>query len=125
MYGYRSSRLPVSVRHCVMSGPLFPCAGGTGLKCCGTFNFLSYNNDHLFRVQTMLKPSPTLPESTGQATVASQLYQRLRADILLGELEPGSKLRLSALAQQYDAGAIPLREALNRLSAEQLVSQHD
>lgn len=73
----------------------------------------------------MLNPSTTLPESTGQATVASQLYQRLRADILQGELEPGSKLRLSALAQQYDAGAIPLREALNRLSAEQLVSQHD
>lgn len=73
----------------------------------------------------MLKRPPNLLESTGQATAASQLYQRLRSDILLGELEPGAKLRLSALARQYDAGAIPLREALNRLSAEQLVSQHD
>jgi len=74
----------------------------------------------------MLKPTtPILLESAGQATAASRLYQKLRSDILLGELEPGSKLRLSALARHYDAGAIPLREALNRLSAEQLVSQHD
>lgn len=73
----------------------------------------------------MLKPTPPTLESAGQVTVASQLYQRLRADILLGELEPGSKLRLSSLAKHYEAGAIPLREALNRLSAEQLVSQHD
>lgn len=73
----------------------------------------------------MLKPTSNLLESAGQATAASLVYQRLRSDILLGELRPGSKLRLSSLARSYDAGAIPLREALNRLSTEQLVSQHD
>jgi GntR family carbon starvation induced transcriptional regulator len=73
----------------------------------------------------MLKPTSTLLESAGQATAASLVYQRLRSDILLGELKPGEKLRLSSLARHYEAGAIPLREALNRLSTEQLVSQHD
>lgn len=73
----------------------------------------------------MLNSTSTLPENAAQATAASLVYQRLRSDILLGELKPGSKLRLSQLERRYGAGAIPLREALNRLSTEQLVTQQD
>ncbi|TEA78799.1 GntR family transcriptional regulator [Allopusillimonas ginsengisoli] len=68
---------------------------------------------------------PTLAEAAPQMTVASLLYHRLRSDILLGTLGPGSKLTLASLAGIYGAGMIPLREALNRLSAEGLVTQHD
>ena len=59
------------------------------------------------------------------ATRASAVYEQLRADIAQGVLEPGSKLRVGATCERYGVGASPLREALNRLSAEGLVSRND
>ncbi|WP_429932754.1 GntR family transcriptional regulator [Agrobacterium vitis] len=55
------------------------------------------------------------------ATLATSVYERLKADILSTALEPGRKLQLRFLMQQYEAGQTPLREALNRLSSEELV----
>jgi GntR family carbon starvation induced transcriptional regulator len=59
------------------------------------------------------------------ATRASAVYERLRADIAHGQLEPGSKLRVGAMSERYGVGASPLREALSRLSAEGLVARTD
>ena len=53
------------------------------------------------------------------------MYDRLQADILSGELEPGRKLRLKDLIEQYDTGNSPLREALNRLSANGMVVREE
>jgi DNA-binding GntR family transcriptional regulator len=58
-------------------------------------------------------------------TRASAVYERLRADISHGVLEPGSKLRVEAMCTRYGVGASPLREALSRLSAEGLVDRTD
>ena len=60
-------------------------------------------------------------EGVATATRASAVYERLRADIAHGVLEPGSKLRVGAMSERYGVGASPLREALSRLSAEGLV----
>jgi DNA-binding GntR family transcriptional regulator len=57
----------------------------------------------------------------GPATRATGIYERMRADILSAELEPGRKLQLRFLMERYGAGQTPLREALNRLASEQLV----
>jgi DNA-binding GntR family transcriptional regulator len=68
-------------------------------------------------------------EATGSetriSTQASTVYDRLQADILSGELEPGRKLRLKDLIEQYDTGNSPLREALNRLSANGMVVREE
>lgn len=58
----------------------------------------------------------------GAATAASAAYERLRADIIRGELAPGEKLRVQSVSQRYRSGSIPVREALNRLSSESLVA---
>lgn len=58
-------------------------------------------------------------------TLTSAVYERLRRDILVGRLAPGEKLRIDALRTTYEVGASPLREALNRLSAEGLVLRED
>lgn len=58
-------------------------------------------------------------------TLTSSVYERLRRDILIGRLQPDEKLRIDALRAAYEVGASPLREALNRLSAEGLVIQED
>jgi DNA-binding GntR family transcriptional regulator len=65
-------------------------------------------------------------ELTGLAgTLASSVYERIREDILIGRLQPGEKLRIDTLRQRYTVGGSPIREALNRLSSEGLVLQHD
>ena len=64
-------------------------------------------------------------EGTTGATRASAVYEQIRADITHGVLEPGSKLRVSAIGERYAVGASPLREALSRLSAEGLVARTD
>jgi GntR family transcriptional regulator, carbon starvation induced regulator len=59
------------------------------------------------------------------ATLASTVYEQLRRDIVSVRLEPGEKLRVEALRTRYGVGGSPVREALNRLSAEGLVWQQD
>jgi DNA-binding GntR family transcriptional regulator len=58
-------------------------------------------------------------------TMASIVYQKLRADILTGKLQPGERLRIETLTDRYEVGASPVREALNRLSAGSFVRRFD
>lgn len=55
-------------------------------------------------------------------TLAEHVYQALRRDLLRGAFAAGSPLRLADLGARYGAGFSPLREALNRLAAERLVT---
>lgn len=59
------------------------------------------------------------------ATLATSIYSRLRRDILTGVFRPGERLRIDTLCLRYAIGATPLREALNRLSAEELVLREE
>lgn len=56
------------------------------------------------------------------ASKSDELFSQIRTDILTLELQPSSPLRLPALSEKYGAGTTPLRECLNRLSAECLVT---
>jgi GntR family transcriptional regulator, carbon starvation induced regulator len=58
-------------------------------------------------------------------TLATSIHARLRGDILRGAFRPGERLRIEALCERYEVGATPLREALNRLSAEDLVAREE
>jgi DNA-binding GntR family transcriptional regulator len=62
-----------------------------------------------------------LVEDTLATTQASSAYERLRDDVLAGRLQPSRKLQMRFLMDAYATGQTPLREALNRLSAEGLV----
>lgn len=55
------------------------------------------------------------------ATVGSSTYQRIKHDIIFGELDPGAKLKLDDLKQRYSASLSTLRETLNRLASEGFV----
>ncbi|MDR3375782.1 MAG: FCD domain-containing protein [Ancalomicrobiaceae bacterium] len=67
----------------------------------------------------------TTDESMADAEAAASklVLERLRDDIIMGVFQPGQKLRLIELKSRYETGASPLREALSRLSAQQLVTQ--
>jgi GntR family transcriptional regulator, carbon starvation induced regulator len=58
-------------------------------------------------------------------TLTSAIVDRLRRDIVTGQLPPEQWLRIEVLKLRYDSGASPIREALNRLCSEGLVVQHD
>lgn len=52
---------------------------------------------------------------------SSEAYDRIRQDVIAGHLEAESKLTIADPQARYGMGAMPLREALNRLAAEQFV----
>ncbi|MFA7680409.1 MAG: GntR family transcriptional regulator [Pigmentiphaga sp.] len=55
-------------------------------------------------------------------TAAQQVYEQLRAHLLDASYQPGEKLRIKELVERYGCGSFPVREALNRLTAESLVT---
>jgi DNA-binding GntR family transcriptional regulator len=55
------------------------------------------------------------------ATRSDWVEERLRAAILGGELEPGSRLHANDLADRWEVSATPLREAFQRLASDGLV----
>jgi GntR family carbon starvation induced transcriptional regulator len=57
----------------------------------------------------------------GGKTMAGDVYERLRADILSCRLAPGLRLRLEEMRKAYNTGLSPLREALIRLAGSGLV----
>lgn len=63
--------------------------------------------------------------ASGKITAATAVFAAIRLDILSGSLQPGSRLRIDSLCQTYDATINPVREALNRLTAEGLVELED
>ncbi|MEP0941144.1 MAG: GntR family transcriptional regulator [Rhizobiaceae bacterium] len=58
-------------------------------------------------------------------TIGSATYQRIKRDIIIGKLAPGSKLKLDGLRQRYDASMSTLRETLSRLASEGFVAAEE
>ena len=54
-------------------------------------------------------------------TVGSSTYEKIKHDIIFGELGPGSKLKLDVIKTKYEASVSTLRETLNRLASEGFV----
>ncbi|WP_371169366.1 GntR family transcriptional regulator [Aliiroseovarius sp. 2305UL8-7] len=57
--------------------------------------------------------------------VGANTYQRIKRDIIFGDLAPGSKLKLDGLKDRYEASMSTLRETLNRLASEGFVAAQD
>jgi len=59
------------------------------------------------------------------STMASALAETIRTDIIRGRLAPGQRLKVQELARHYEAGMIPVREALSRLTTSGFVYARD
>ena len=57
--------------------------------------------------------------------VGASTYQRIKRDIIYGDLAPGSKLKLDGLRDRYQASMSTLRETLSRLASEGFVDALD
>jgi len=66
-------------------------------------------------------PLTAKDDAANVRTLANQAQDLLRRDILSGTLAPGQRLRTKDLQARYGLGLSPLRESLQRLSAEGMV----
>lgn len=60
------------------------------------------------------------PEKTRMSDV---VYERLQGFLLDGEIQPGERIRVDELARRLGVSQTPVRESLNRLEAEDLVTK--
>src|SRR3954463_3282164 len=61
---------------------------------------------------------------TAPRTIAGQVAERLREEIVAGERAPGCRLRPGGIARRYGVSTTPVREALAMLQQEGLVRLH-
>ena len=61
---------------------------------------------------------------TAPRTIAGQVAERLKAEILAGERPAGGRLRQVEIARSYGVSTTPVREALATLQREGLVQHH-
>jgi GntR family carbon starvation induced transcriptional regulator len=72
---------------------------------------------------SMDQPAPSAADRPeAETTLVEKAYGVLRRAIVRGELLPGDKLKIDVLQKQHAISSSPLREALNRLTAEGLVT---
>ncbi|MEG0310470.1 MAG: GntR family transcriptional regulator [Eubacterium sp.] len=56
-----------------------------------------------------------------KVTLVDETYKNLKKDFLSGVIEPGDKLIIRELAERYEVSQTPIKQALNRLVAEDFV----
>ncbi len=55
-------------------------------------------------------------------TLIDSIYEKIYEEIVAGNLRPGQRLHIAQLAAHYQVGLSPIREALSRLLATELVT---
>lgn len=70
------------------------------------------------RRTTDIMADSRLPDLPARATVSDleHVYSELKKAIMMGEFEPGQKLKLAELAEAFGTSQMPVREALGRLA---------
>ena len=58
----------------------------------------------------------------GRETVQDRVYREIRELILNGDIEPGQTITIQSLSDAFHVSAMPVREALRRLLAEQALT---
>ena len=62
--------------------------------------------------------APGTPGNPAKAPAHELVYQRLRSQILFGEMAPGQAVTIQGLAESLAAGMTPVREAIRRLISD-------
>lgn len=63
-----------------------------------------------------------MPEETTGRTLKNKVYRELRRAIIMGRCAPGTKINIRQMAEDYGTSITPIREALQMLNQEGLVT---
>lgn len=69
-------------------------------------------------MELTVKPASKKPVRAPGIPAHEQVYQRLRAQILFGEMAPGQAVTIQGLTQSMGAGMTPVREAIRRVISD-------
>src|SRR5216684_8795125 len=69
-----------------------------------------------------MKPATSSESAIPRQSLTSAVAEKLRDQIIRGEIPEGAQLRQDAIAMQYHVSRIPVREALRQLDAEGLIT---
>jgi len=69
-----------------------------------------------------MSPGTTSESAIPRQSLTSAVADKLRDQIIRGEISEGTQLRQDAIASQYRVSRIPVREALRQLDAEGLIT---
>jgi DNA-binding GntR family transcriptional regulator len=69
-----------------------------------------------------MPPEPSSSLAIPRQSLTSAVAEKLREQIIRGEIPEGAQLRQDAIANQYQVSRIPVREALRQLDAEGLIT---
>lgn len=64
----------------------------------------------------------TAKMAQGSGTSKTRIYREIRRSIIMGHRKPGERLDVEALARQFETSVTPVRDALQMLSQEGLVT---
>src|SRR5579872_6296144 len=70
----------------------------------------------------MIAPDPTNSLAIPRQSLTSAVAEKLREQIIRGDIPEGMQLRQDAIANQFQVSRIPVREALRQLDAEGLIT---
>src|SRR5919108_2280360 len=65
-------------------------------------------------------PGPN-DDTIQRVTLVDNVTERLRSALLTGDIQPGERIRVTALEKRFGVSHIPIREALRRLETEGLI----
>ena len=68
-----------------------------------------------------MEPNNIIQSSTLQDAV----YEELFRDIASGRLPPGTRITINGLAKRFNVSSQPVREAIQRLAAEKMISSRN
>ena len=69
-----------------------------------------------------LREAKWITRPVDRETVQDRVYRQIKAMIINGEIEPGEAVTIQSLSDAFQVSAMPVREALRRLMAEQALT---
>jgi DNA-binding GntR family transcriptional regulator len=85
------------------------------------YNQTKTNNSSDFFEPNMTKQTTFAPNKLTRQTLNDQVYEQLKEAVISGQLMPGKVLTIRELADSFGVSMMPVREALSRLIAEQVL----
>lgn len=85
----------------------------------GLASFVAIEVQGVDNMLDLSQPPPTIVEES--ETLSENVFRRIQAAIVKGEIAPGSKISEPELARTYGISRGPLREAIHRLEGQRLL----
>ncbi|HTJ89154.1 MAG TPA: GntR family transcriptional regulator [Acidocella sp.] len=70
----------------------------------------------------VLRAAKWITRPVDRETIQDRVYSQIKAMIINGEIEPGEAVTIQSLSEAFQVSAMPVREALRRLMAEQALT---